>query len=111
MRPAWLKPRWLKDHKTRSVSEEFVVKETKKAAKKAGFEHRKIKYANHNGAPDDWFFGFDGRLIIIEFKAPGKAPEDHQWREIRKLRNRGFEVHVIDNADDGVALFAKECQW
>lgn len=93
------------------VLEARVVRKTKEAAKAAGFEHRKMTYASRNGAPDDWFFGFDGLLIIIEFKAPGKEPEDHQVREIKRLRNRGFNVYVIDNEIDGMALFRGLSQW
>lgn len=93
------------------VLEAKVVRKTKEAAKRAGFEHRKMNYSNRHGAPDDWFFGLDGLLIIIEFKAPGKPPADHQVTEIRRLRNRGFNVYVIDNEADGIALFEGLQQW
>ena len=106
-----MRPKHLRGFKTRSVLESRVVSETKKAAKAAGFEHRKVRYVNHNGCPDDWFFGYEGRLIIIEFKAPHKQPEEHQVREIRRLRRRGFEVHVIDNEAAGRALFAGQGVW
>ena len=33
-----------------------------------------------------------------------KSPED-QEREIKRLRDLGFEVHVIDNVEAGKALF------
>ena len=91
--------------KHEDILEAKVVKETKKAAAAAGFEHRKVVYQNRSGAPDDWFFGCDGLLIIIEFKRPGKEPEEHQWREIRMLRRRGFKVYVIDSVEAGTALF------
>ena len=87
------------------VLEARVVRKTKEAAKRAGFEHRKVTYANRNGAPDDFFFGPGGRLIIIEFKAPGKEPEQHQWREIKLLRNLGFAVYVVDNEEYGALIF------
>lgn len=93
------------------VLEAKVVSETKKAAKRAGFEHRKVSYVNRNGAPDDWFFGFGGRLIIVEFKAPGEAPRDNQASEIKRLRLRGFEVYVIDTVEAGVKLFEGNAQW
>ena len=107
-----MRPKWLRGApKKKNALEEQVVKETKKAAKKAGFEHRKVKYVNRNGACDDWFFGYDAVLIIIEFKAPGKEPDPHQWAEIRRLRRRGFVVHVIDTVEAGRALFAGLAQW
>ena len=91
--------------KHETILEAKVVNETKKAAKAAGFEHRKVVYVGRNGCPDDFFFGFDGQFIIIEFKAPGKEPEPHQAREIRMLRKRGFKVYVIDSVEAGTALF------
>lgn len=91
--------------------EQRVVDETVKAAEAAGYLHRKVVYSNRNGAPDDWFFGFDQDLIIIEFKAPGKKPEPHQEEEIKRLRLRGFKVYVIDNEVDGKHLFANKSQW
>jgi hypothetical protein len=89
------------------VLESYVVKKTKTHAEKMGWLHRKVVYQNRSGAPDDWFFGHNGRLIIIEFKKPGERPEPHQWREIRRLRRRGFDVRVIDNVEDGIAVFTE----
>ena len=107
-----MRPKWLRNKKLpKSALEAAVVKAGKSAAKKAGFIHRKVKYEAVNGAPDDWFFGYDGRLIIVEFKAPGEEPEPHQWAEIRRLRRRGFTVHVIDTVEAGRALFAGLAQW
>lgn len=103
--------RQIRNRRVNDVLEARVVRVTIKAAKSAGFIHRKLKYVNRNGCPDDWFFGFDNQLIIIEFKAPGKEPEDHQDLEIKRLRKRGFQVFVIDNEADGIALFEGLKQW
>ena len=104
-------PRQVRNRRKHGVLEGRVVRMTKAAAKRAGFLHRKVKYDNRNGAPDDWFFGFDGLIIIIEFKAPDKLPEAHQALEIKRFRRRGFQVYVIDNEADGVALFDNLRQW
>ena len=88
-----------------TVLESYIEKQVVKAAKDAGFIQRKVVYQNRAGSPDRWFFGPGGRLILIEFKQEGKKPEPHQEREIARLRNLGFEVHVIDNVADGRALF------
>lgn len=112
MRPMWLRMRKKAPPKAKlTQSEGYVVRQTKKAAKAAGYIHRKINYANRNGAPDDWFFGFDGDLIIIEFKATDKTPEPHQEIEIKELRKRGFKVYVIDSAEAGKGLFEGRNQW
>lgn len=104
-------PRQIRNRRKHGILEAKVVKATKAAAKKAGFEHRKVKYDGRNGAPDDWFFGFDGLIIIIEFKRPGKEPEAHQELEIKRFKKRGFKVYVIDNEEDGKALFEGLMQW
>lgn len=90
------------------VGESYVVKASKKAAKKADFLHRKVVYQNRVGAPDDWFFGHGGRLIIVEHKRPGKEPEIHQQREIDRLRERGFDVRVVDTVEQAERLFRDE---
>ena len=103
--------RQIRNRKQKSVLESRVVRLTKAAAKKAGYLHRKIKYDGRNGAPDDFFFGYEGDLIIIEFKKPGGVPEDHQGLELSRMRKRGFNVYVIDNEIDGVRLFEGRSQW
>ena len=100
-----MRPKHLRNFKQRTVLEARVVSETKKAAKAAGFQHRKMKYVGQNGCPDDFFWGQNGNLIIIEFKAPGKEPEEHQAREIARLRKLGFKVFVVDNVEFGKAIF------
>ena len=97
--------RQIRNRKQKSVLESRVVRLTKAAAKKAGYLHRKIKYDGRNGAPDDFFFGYNGNLIIIEFKKPLALPEDHQLLEIARLRGRGFRVFVVDNEEYGRLIF------
>jgi hypothetical protein len=42
-----------------------------------------------------------GRLIFIEFKAPGKRPTPMQTREIEQLQLLGQSVFIIDDVDAG----------
>lgn len=88
-----------------TVLESYIVSQTKKIAKAAGYIHRKVVYQNRRGAPDDWFFGQDGDLIIIEHKRPGEVPDPHQEREIKRLRDRGFNVYVVDDPAKARAIF------
>jgi hypothetical protein len=85
--------------------EGYVVTQVKTFAKSRGFIHRKVVYAGRRGAPDDWFFGPNGTLIIIEFKKYGKAPTEQQFRELKRLTDLGFDAHYIDDIDAGKALF------
>lgn len=38
----------------------------------------------------------DGRVVFIEFKAPGEKPEPHQTLVIWEMQEAGLEVHVVD---------------
>lgn len=88
--------------------ESAVVKATNAAAKKAGFLHRKVVYQGRRGAPDDWYFGHGGRLIIVEHKRPRKGPRIQQEREIDRLRERGFDVRVVNTVEKARRVFEAE---
>jgi hypothetical protein len=74
-------------------------------AERRGWEARKVMFIGVRGAPDKWFFRGGARLKIIEFKQHGEEPDPLQWKQIKMLRERGFEVHVIDNIASGCAVF------
>ena len=57
----------------------------------------------NRGVPDRIFFR-RGRVLLIEFKAPGKRPTKLQAHIHQTLRREGFEVHVIDSIEDGKQL-------
>jgi hypothetical protein len=73
-------------------------------ARSRGWYVRRMRYLDRRGCPDSWFFK-EAVLIIIEFKAAGKKPDPQQLRRHNELRERGFDIHVIDNVEDGYALF------
>ena len=75
-----------------------------KWAEDRGWFVRKIAYVGRRNAADRLFIK-GGRVVFVEFKAPGKDPRPGQEREIKRLRDAGAEVHVIDDMDDGRALF------
>ncbi len=87
------------------MRESYVKRKVIEHAKWRGFMQRKVRYEGRRNAPDSWFFGPKGRLIIIEFKQLGKPAREGQAREIERLRNLGFEVHIIDNIADGMMVF------
>jgi len=72
-------------------------------AKANGYKVRKVCWFGHRNAPDRLFMK-PGRGFFVEFKAPGEAPRPAQVREITRLRKAGFEVHVIDDLEEGLAL-------
>jgi len=45
-----------------------------------------------------------GKAVFIEFKAPGEDPTSQQLLRHKELRDRGFEVYVIDDLAKGFRL-------
>lgn len=73
-------------------------------AKQRGFFVRKCSWIGRRKAPDRLFFG-KGRHFFIEFKDTGEEPDDGQAKEIKRMRDNGITVHVIDNVEAGKKLF------
>lgn len=57
-----------------------------------------------NGIPDRLVLIPGGKVIFVEFKAPGKKPRKLQEYVINKLRNLGFKVFVIDNKEQAMEV-------
>ncbi|MFE1601586.1 VRR-NUC domain-containing protein [Methylobacterium sp. ID0610] len=55
-----------------------------------------------SGHPDLIAYGRDGRLLLMEVKAPGGSLSAEQRRLIPKLRDRGFPVVVVRDVDGAV---------
>jgi hypothetical protein len=64
----------------------------------------KQTHAGARSHPDRAFYFPHGRLVQIEFKAPGKLPTAQQYDTITKLLALGYEVYVVDSKDDGLML-------
>ena len=60
---------------------------------------RKLKWIGRRGAPDRFVKLPDKPVMLIELKAPGKVPEPHQEREIKRLRDAGIHVEVVDSKE------------
>lgn len=72
-------------------------------AEKAGWLVRKLRWIGRRSACDK-FFAKDGRIVLIEFKRPKKAPSEVQLKEIQRLRDAGVEVHVVDTPLAGLRV-------
>jgi hypothetical protein len=57
--------------------------------------------------PDRLYFK-DGKVKIVEFKAPRCKPTKAQRIVHGMLNNHGFTVHIIDNIDEGKLLFTEK---
>lgn len=49
-----------------------------------------IEGKSRNGVPDTLASTLSGRAVLIEFKVPGKEPNDQQWLRIYELREQGI---------------------
>ena len=56
------------------------------------------------GWPDAEFFGNDGKMALIEFKAPGEGPTPMQRYRINELRERGHRAYVCDSFEAAKAV-------
>jgi hypothetical protein len=55
-----------------------------------------VKLEGTVGWPDRLFL-YAGRVMFIEFKAPGKLPRPAQVNIHKQLRAIGFTVHIVDS--------------
>ena len=82
------------------------------AATKAGWLSYKLdQRGGPHGWPDRAFWGYGGRYLIVEFKAPDwKEPTglDLQAEMRSEFEDRGFEVHIIQDYASFVELFNLE---
>lgn len=72
-------------------------------AENHGWLVRKMKFIGRRGCPDRFFFGF-GYIVMVEFKRVNGPISENQRQEHRRMRDAGLEVHVIEHAEDGIAI-------
>lgn len=68
-------------------------------ARRKGWICKKYKTPGSRAAPDRIHLR-KGNVFFIEYKKYGKKPTKLQRNEHRRLRNQGFDVHVVDNRVD-----------
>lgn len=77
-----------------------------KFAKDNGILAMKLSGANQRGQPDRMFLK-DGKVIFIEFKAPGKEARALQQRWLKKLKEHQFSTYVCDDIFFGKSTLRK----
>lgn len=78
------------------MRESFIERKCCEWAKVNGWLAFKFTSPNNRAVPDRLFIK-DGRVVFVEFKAPGKQPTKLQASVINLMRARGATVFVIDN--------------
>lgn len=69
-----------------------------------GWWEFKIMQASKNGIPDR-FYARKGRIVFVEYKAPGEPATVQQLKRHAEMREAGIEVHIIDNMEAARELF------
>jgi hypothetical protein len=72
-------------------------------AKNKGCLSLKLSGQNQRGQPDRMFL-YQGRVLFVEFKAPGKRPTALQERWIDDLRRQGMFATSCDDIKKGKGL-------
>ena len=83
-----------------------IEKTVSALARSVGWLAYKWSSPGRKAVPDRMYLR-NGEVIFIEFKAPGEEPDPLQIYEHRRIRKQGFKVYVIDNYEDGAAIFAE----
>ena|ERR1039458_7248449 len=88
------------------ISEHGVESKVVKYARSKGVLVVKQTHAGARSHPDRAFYFAGGRLLQIEFKAPGAKPTTLQAVTIKKLIGLGFTVLIIDTVEDGYSVIS-----
>ena len=87
--------------------EKDIEKYLRDQVKKLGGKAYKFVSPGNSGAPDRMVCLPGGRIYFVELKAPGKKPTVLQLRQMKLLRDLGFNVKVID-CKPGVDYFIQK---
>ncbi len=88
--------------------EAHIEKQVCQYAQDRGWLALKLTSPGTVGVPDRMLIGFKGKVLFIEFKAPGKEPRPSQVRMVNKFKIRDVTVHVIDDIEKGRRLIDAE---
>jgi len=89
------------------MRESAVESKVCKWARSRGIIVIKLAGPANRGQPDRMFLG-DGKLVFIEFKAPGKKPTPLQFHWLKKLNAAGFAATWFGDSGKAVAFLMTE---
>jgi hypothetical protein len=78
------------------MKESVVEAYLRDQVKQAGGRAYKFVSPGNDGVPDRLVCFPGGQAYFVELKAPGKNPRPLQVIQIKRLRDLGFSVYVID---------------
>jgi hypothetical protein len=83
--------------------EKDIEAEVNEAARELNLLQVKLDLKTRKGWPDRQYL-YRGRVLFIEYKRPGQKTEPIQAFVHVILREAGFLVYVVDNADYGITI-------
>ena len=86
------------------MKEKIIEKKLVKAVKEAGGIAPKLICPGFDGMPDRIVLLPCGCMGFIEVKAPGKVPRPLQEARHRMLRMLGYQVYVLDHAEQIIQI-------
>lgn len=87
-----------------TTTESAIEKRVSNHARALGWLTFKFVSVSQRGVPDRIYMK-SGEVFFIEFKSPGKKATALQLHIHEQIMNAGIQVYVIDNVDDGKAIF------
>lgn len=81
------------------MNEKFLEQKLMKRVATKGGWALKLVCPGNSGVPDRLVLMPGGIAAFVEVKAPGEKPRALQLVQIRKLKQLGFPVFVLDEAD------------
>jgi hypothetical protein len=78
-----------------------------KHARELGMLEYKFTSPARRHVPDRIFIAPGGKVFFVEMKRRGEVATPAQALEHAKFRERGVEVFIVDNVDDGEKLLEK----
>jgi hypothetical protein len=86
------------------MAETSIERTAHNLAERAGFFARKVRWEGRVSAPDHVFSREDRGTVWIEFKKPDKEPTEAQYREHKRMRDAGMEVHWADSVQQALDI-------
>lgn len=82
------------------MREKYIEKRLVSEVKKHGGLCLKLASTGLDGIPDRMVLMSKGKIAFVELKAPKQKPRKLQLVRIKKLKEMGFSVYVLDNVED-----------
>jgi hypothetical protein len=87
--------------------ESTIEKKVSKCAKDTGWLSFKFSSPAQAHVPDRLYIK-SGKVIFIEFKAPGKKLRIAQKKRFEQMRAKGAIIYVVDDIEQGKAVLDAE---